>query len=73
MDNDKMKTATQIKRRLAKLESEMKRQTDRCMQDGWHSAAGLFWDKRCIERHTLRSVLGLKYRPFNNADAMAGW
>jgi hypothetical protein len=68
-----MKTQTQIRKRLSQVEHEMCIQAERCMKLGYESAAGLFWDRRCVERRTLRYILGLRRKPFNAADTMAGW
>lgn len=67
-----MKTEQQIRRRLVRLEAKMREQTELCMENGWHSGAGVFWDGRCVERRTLRSILGMAHRPFNAADTLAG-
>lgn len=58
---------------LNEVEAEMAAQTEACMEKGWDSGAGLFWDKRCVQRATLRKVLGLPEKLFNEADTMAGW
>lgn len=68
-----MMTQNTIRNWLARLEKEMETQTAQCRMMGWNSPAALFWDKRCVERRTLRTILGLKPKPFNAADTMAGW
>ena len=65
-----MKTAEQIRKRLKKLEKEMIAQVEQGMERGWPV---LFWDKNCVERATLRNILGLRRKPFCAADMMAGF
>ena len=40
------------------------------MEHGWPV---LFWDRNCVERETIRNILGLRWKPFCPADTMAGW
>ena len=70
-----VKSRRAIKRRLKTLEREMEAQTLEVLgsQNGWGGTESLFWDKRCVERATLRWVLGKKQKQFNVADTMAGW
>lgn len=70
-----MKTEQSVRRRLAALEKEMEAQVidvSRSDQE-WGGPKSLFWDKRCIERATLRWVMGMKSKQFCPADIMAGW
>lgn len=48
----------------------MSAQVEQGMKSGWPI---LEWDANCVTRATLRSVLGLKKKPFCAADVMAGW
>lgn len=64
-----MKSIAWIKRRLVRLESEMECQVERGMESGWPVP---FWDRNCVERETLRRVLGLRRKPYCAADTMAG-
>lgn len=68
-----MRSEKAIRRWLGIVESEMEKQSEACMKTGWDSSAGLCWDRRCVQRATLRRILGLKEEPFNAADTMAGW
>jgi hypothetical protein len=65
-----MQTELQIRRRLAALEREMAKQVEEGLARGWPL---LFWDRNCVERATLRRILGLKRKPYCPADTMAGW
>jgi hypothetical protein len=59
-----------IVKRLAQLDREMSKQVEIGMEKGWPV---LFWDRNCVERETLRRVIGLRRKPFCAADTMAGW
>ncbi|HXI43912.1 MAG TPA: hypothetical protein VNH83_28275 [Bryobacteraceae bacterium] len=64
-----MKTEKQIRSRLKKLEKEMDRQVAQGMENGWPVP---FWDYNCVEREVLRSILGMRRKPFCAADVFAG-
>jgi len=70
-----MKSQKQITTRLAELEIAMSRQVEEIAESGagFGGYAGLFWDKRCVERRVLREILEMPREPFNPADTMAGW
>lgn len=68
-----VRSEKQLRRRLAIIEKEMAHQTAACIQHGFHSGYGFCWDRRCVERATLRWALGLPKNQFNAADTMAGW
>lgn len=69
----RVRSEEQLTRRLEKLEGEMVEQAELCRLHGYHSHYAVMWDKRCVERATLRWTLGMKRRPFNAADTLAGW
>ena len=65
-----MTIGQRILRKLEKVEREMKVQAVRGMDKGWPV---LFWDRNCVERALLRSLLGMRRKPFCKADTMGGW
>jgi hypothetical protein len=65
-----MQSEKQIRTDLTRLEKEMAEQLERAKQKGFPI---LFWDANCVERKTLRRILGMRPKPFCAADTMAGW
>lgn len=66
-----MQGKRQIQRRLTLLEKKMERQAEDAHVVGYQRI--FCWDRNCVERAVLRSVLGYDEKPFNAADIMAGW
>jgi hypothetical protein len=70
MRSDAVIPKSKVRKRLERVERDMARQAEEGMRRGWPV---LFWDRNCVERRVLRSLLGLREKPFNAADTMAGW
>lgn len=72
---DMCATRRRLRRKLAAVETTLENQLALIMASdkGFGGPASLFWDRRLVERNTLRWALGMKPRPFCAGDVMAGW